>query len=130
MDACPRESKLFEDYYRLQHICPEEEFTQFIECLVVLFLHGEFQKTDLPTTFRINEADPDYEIIKKNLKTKYHFEGTVEYEGQQISCVHPIEWYEDEGAWQVGMDVYCNSRLIFIVRSCERLRHSRNFINT
>ena len=42
MDACPRESKLFEDYYRLQHIFPEEDFTQFIECLVVLFLHGEF----------------------------------------------------------------------------------------
>ena len=34
MDACPRESKLFEDYYRLQKVCPEDEFTQMIECLV------------------------------------------------------------------------------------------------
>ena len=49
----------------------------------------------------INEADPNFDIIKKNLKTKYHFDGTVEYEGQQIGCAHPIEWYEGEGAWQV-----------------------------
>ena len=102
MEACPRESKLFEDYYRLQKVCPEEEFDQFIECLVCVLTNVDLQRKDLPTTFRINAADPSYEIIKHNLKTKYHFEGTVEYEGQQIPCVHPIEWYEDEGAWQVG----------------------------
>lgn len=25
----------------------------------------------------------------------------MEYEGQKVPCVHPIEWYENEGAWQV-----------------------------
>lgn len=93
MEECPRESELFENYYRLQQIVPEDEWDQFIQTL----------KRDLPTTFRINEADPNYEIIKNNLKTKYHFEGTVEYEGQQIGCVHPIDWYENEGAWQIDL---------------------------
>lgn len=32
----------------------------------------------------------------------------MEYEGQQIGCAHPIEWYEGEGAWQVKAVPLCS----------------------
>lgn len=67
------------------------------------------QKKDLPTTFRINETEPSSDIIKHNLRTKYHFDGTVEFEGQQVSCVHPIEWCGDDGAWQVAPSLAINA---------------------
>lgn len=35
MEECPRESELFENYYKLQKIVPEEEWDQFIETLVI-----------------------------------------------------------------------------------------------
>lgn len=34
-EECPRESELFESYYRMQKIVPEEEWTDFIETLVI-----------------------------------------------------------------------------------------------
>ena len=36
MEECPRESELFENYYRLQQIVPEDEWDQFIQTLVML----------------------------------------------------------------------------------------------
>lgn len=38
MEECPRESELFENYYKLQKIVPEGEWDQFIETLVVFQL--------------------------------------------------------------------------------------------
>ena len=42
VEECPRESELFENYYRLQKIVPEEEWSDFIETLVISFSSGSF----------------------------------------------------------------------------------------
>lgn len=45
MEECPRESELFENYYKLQKIVPEEEWGQFIETLVICRFPGLFVET-------------------------------------------------------------------------------------
>lgn len=103
--ALIRENPKFEEYYRLQKIVPDEEFEQFMACLVSAVVLSNPQKTDLPTTFRIHLSDPYGEVVKRTLETKFHFEGTVQLEGKQVEAVHPLAWFPNENAWEVGATV-------------------------
>ena len=44
-----------------------------------------------------------HQIVRSTLLTTYQFEGYVEHEGQRISCVHPVSWYENENAFQLDV---------------------------
>lgn len=41
--------------------------------------------------------------VRETLLTKFHFEGSVEVDGQQITCIHPIEWYGKDNAFEIDV---------------------------
>lgn len=56
---------------------------------------------DLPITFRINESYPFRNHIIEQLQTHFHYEGSIQYEGERIECIHPLTWYKDNYIWEV-----------------------------
>ena len=51
----------------------------------------------------MNETDPMHTCVREPLLTKFHFEGSVEVDGQQITCIHPIEWYGKDNAFEIDV---------------------------
>ena len=41
--------------------------------------------------------------VRKTLLSKFQFEGSVEVDGQYIACIHPIEWYGNDNAFEIDV---------------------------
>lgn len=54
-------NELFEEYYKAQQICPEEEFEDFLEAL----------RKPLPTTFRINGSGKFADDLRAKLEKDF-----------------------------------------------------------
>ncbi|XP_026750412.2 tRNA (cytosine(34)-C(5))-methyltransferase [Galleria mellonella] len=94
-----RENAAFEEYYKVQKVCPEEEWSIFMKTL----------KENLPTAFRITgskcEADGLLKIVKSEyfselLNVKLKVEGTDEEE--EIKPIN-LPWYPGGLAWQLRL---------------------------
>ncbi|XP_013161475.1 PREDICTED: tRNA (cytosine(34)-C(5))-methyltransferase [Papilio xuthus] len=94
-----RENAAFEEYYKTQKVCPEEEWPEFMTSL----------KENLPTAFRITgskaEADALLNIVKSeyfsqllNVKIKNEEKG----EEEEIKPVS-LPWYPGGIAWQLRL---------------------------
>ena len=64
-------------------------------------------------------SDPYGEVVKRTLSTEFHYEGSIEFEGEQIEAVHPLAWFPDNNAWEV---LFCSHRNIEINVSRNQLR--------
>ncbi|KAL0861678.1 hypothetical protein ABMA27_009164 [Loxostege sticticalis] len=105
-----RENAAFEEYYKTQKVCPEEEWPAFLSAL----------KENLPTTFRITgskcEADALMNIVKSKyfselLNVRLQVEGKEE--GEEIKPFN-LPWYPGGLAWQLRlsrMDIRRNETL-------------------
>ncbi|XP_013191712.1 tRNA (cytosine(34)-C(5))-methyltransferase [Amyelois transitella] len=94
-----RENAAFEEYYKTQKVCPEEEWPTFMKAL----------RDNLPTAFRITgskcEADALLRIVKSEyfselLNMKLKVEGTDEEE--EIKPIN-LPWYPSGLAWQLRL---------------------------
>ncbi|XP_053618621.1 tRNA (cytosine(34)-C(5))-methyltransferase [Plodia interpunctella] len=94
-----RENAAFEEYYKTQKVCPEEEWPTFMKSL----------KENLPTAFRITgskcEADALLGIVKSQyfselLNMKLKVDGTDEEE--EIKPIN-LPWYPSGLAWQLRL---------------------------
>lgn len=56
---------------------------------------------DLPITFRINENYAYKKQVIQELQTRFHYEGSISFEGYNIPCIHPLLWYNDNMIWEV-----------------------------
>ncbi|XP_063833758.1 tRNA (cytosine(34)-C(5))-methyltransferase [Ostrinia nubilalis] len=105
-----RENADFEQYYKTQKVCPEEEWPAFMAAL----------KENLPTTFRITgskcEADALMNIVKSKyfselLNVRLQVEGKEE--GEEIKPFN-LPWYPGGLVWQLRlsrMDIRRNETL-------------------
>lgn len=105
-----RENAAFEEYYKMQKICPEEQWPVFMQTL----------KENLPTAFRITgskgEADALMKIVNSDyfsqlLNIKLKIDGKDEEE--EIKPVN-LPWYPGGFAWQLRltrMDIRRNEAL-------------------
>ncbi|XP_059056013.1 tRNA (cytosine(34)-C(5))-methyltransferase [Achroia grisella] len=94
-----RENAAFEEYYKVQKVCPDEEWAIFMKTI----------KENLPTAFRITgskcEADALLKIVKSEyfselLNVKLKVEGTDEEE--EIKPIN-LPWYPGGLAWQLRL---------------------------
>ena len=44
-----------------------------------------------------------HEIVRKELLERFHFDGSVEFEGRDIACIHPSPWYANDCAFQLDV---------------------------
>ncbi|OVA15687.1 Bacterial Fmu (Sun)/eukaryotic nucleolar NOL1/Nop2p [Macleaya cordata] len=80
----------FEEYYKGQHIVPEEEWDVFMDVL----------HKPLPAAFRINSSGQFYEDIRSQLENDFMI--TLEAEeadGDEAGPIRPLPWYPDNLAW-------------------------------
>jgi tRNA (cytosine34-C5)-methyltransferase len=92
-----RENELFETYYKHQKICPEEEFSQFVEMM----------RKNLPTTFRITafreESKRMLDIVKDKLFNDYMSSFKDEQDDNDAHKPRNLCWYPNELAWQLQL---------------------------
>lgn len=60
MEECPRESELFENYYKLQKIVPDGEWDQFIETLVLMLIRCLFVEKRSSYDFSYQRSRPQF----------------------------------------------------------------------
>ncbi|KAM3956824.1 tRNA (cytosine(34)-C(5))-methyltransferase Nsun2 [Aphomia sociella] len=94
-----RENAAFEEYYKIQKVCPEEEWDIFMKTL----------KDNLPTAFRITGSKCEADALMKTVKSEYFSEllnvklkvdGTDEEE--EIKPIN-LSWYPGGLAWQLRL---------------------------
>ncbi|XP_025200507.1 tRNA (cytosine(34)-C(5))-methyltransferase [Melanaphis sacchari] len=89
-----RENEKFVQYYKMQNICPEDEWNTFLETL----------KTDLPTSFRITAScDAEAKIMLKLVEGVFFtdlLKGELSDE-QQNSKPFCLPWYPQRLGWQL-----------------------------
>lgn len=89
-----RSNLLFEDFYRKQAICPEEEFEQMIDTL----------KLDLPASFRISASRAESQALLKILQKQYFAELSSHKEaGEEVVIPTVLPWYPDNLAYQLNL---------------------------
>ncbi|XP_050356075.1 tRNA (cytosine(34)-C(5))-methyltransferase [Nymphalis io] len=112
-----RENATFEEYYKKQKVCPEDQWEEFMKSI----------KSNLPTAFRItgskSEADALLNIVKSEyfseiLNMKLKVEGKEEEE--EIKPIN-LPWYPGGLAWQLRL-----SRMD--IRRSEPLYRLHNFL--
>ncbi|CAL8141625.1 unnamed protein product [Orchesella dallaii] len=90
-----KENADFETYYKLQKICPEEEWDNMMTHL----------KTSLPTTFRItgsrSEARALLHVLQKHLIRDAVLAGKSDPEGD--IGAFPLPWYPQTLGWQISL---------------------------
>ncbi|KAG6451499.1 hypothetical protein O3G_MSEX007192 [Manduca sexta] len=92
-----RENATFEQYYKTQKVCPEEEWTTFMASL----------KENLPTAFRITGSKAEADALMKVISSNYFsalLNGEVKDDGTN-EIVKPVNvpWYPGGFAWQVKL---------------------------
>ncbi|KAL3287618.1 hypothetical protein HHI36_002087 [Cryptolaemus montrouzieri] len=107
-----KENEKFIQYYKIQKVCPDEEFDEFITCL----------KTDLPATFRITgskgEAKKMLEIVQGQFIKDCFKQEDPE---QKPLNIFPLPWYPDKLAWQMELTRKD-------IRRCEAYYKLHNFL--
>ncbi|XP_026490725.2 tRNA (cytosine(34)-C(5))-methyltransferase [Vanessa tameamea] len=112
-----RENATFEEYYKKQKVCPEDQWEEFMKSI----------KSNLPTAFRItgskSEADALLNIVKSEyfseiLNMKLNMEGKEDEE--EIKPIN-LPWYPGGLAWQLRL-----SRMD--IRRSEPLYRLHNFL--
>ena len=89
-----RENKLFDEFYRAQNFCSEEDFEKMMSVF----------KTDLPASFRITGTRAQSSALLKIIEGRYFAELT-EYLASGGSVVVPthLPWYPDRLAYQLNV---------------------------
>ncbi|KAI5704527.1 hypothetical protein M8J75_006344 [Diaphorina citri] len=91
-----RENKDFEQYYKAQKICPENEWDSMLETL----------KKDLPTAFRITNCSPEEaKALLSIVESKFFKELVNDQETSEEEKVAPIclPWYPERMGWQLQL---------------------------
>jgi 16S rRNA C967 or C1407 C5-methylase (RsmB/RsmF family) len=92
IDVATVQNEGFNKYYRAQNLFDtEEEWTQFFTSL----------RTQLPLTFRINDANAQGDIVKRLMMKADAFglADGVELDGVKIKAPEPLSWYPGNVAW-------------------------------
>ncbi|VVD00023.1 unnamed protein product [Leptidea sinapis] len=108
-DDIIRENAVFEQYYKEQNICPEEEWDEFMKCL----------KTNLPTAFRITGSKCETSSLMNIVQSEYFskiLNTKMNDDMQEEDEIKPINlpWYPGGLAWQLRltrMDIRRNEAL-------------------
>ncbi|RVE51000.1 hypothetical protein evm_004291 [Chilo suppressalis] len=94
-----RENAAFEEYYKTQKVCPEEEWSTFMKTL----------KENLPTAFRITGSKCEAAALMNIVKSEYFSEilnMKLQVDGQnEEEEIKPINlpWYPGGLAWQLRL---------------------------
>ncbi|XP_047520424.1 tRNA (cytosine(34)-C(5))-methyltransferase [Pieris napi] len=91
-----RENASFEEYYKAQKVCPDEEWSQFMSAL----------KENLPTAFRITGSKCEANALMKIVKSEYFSDilnMKLKVEGHEEEEIKPVNlpWYPGGLAWQL-----------------------------
>ncbi|CAH0717932.1 unnamed protein product, partial [Brenthis ino] len=94
-----RENAAFEEYYKAQKICPEDQWEDFMKTL----------KENLPTAFRITGSKCEADALMNIVKSEYFSEilnAKIKLEGkddeEEIKPVN-LPWYPGGLAWQLRL---------------------------
>lgn len=104
----------FERYYKVQRVCPEEEWDAFMASL----------KKHLPLTFRINGSGRFAQDLQRKLETDFlskYSDGPLVVEGEEVNPPMALPWYPNKLAWQFDF-----SR--FHLRRVDHLKQLHEFI--
>ncbi|KAL5201391.1 hypothetical protein ABZP36_035745 [Zizania latifolia] len=87
------ENPSFEDYYKVQQIIPEEEWSNFMNML----------RKPLPATFRINASCQFFQDICSQLENDFRksLETEVSDEHEE-DAIRPLAWYPGNLAWHLN----------------------------
>ncbi|KAK2550403.1 RNA cytosine-C(5)-methyltransferase NSUN2 [Acropora cervicornis] len=90
-----RKSDLFEQYYKIQHILPEDEFPAFLEAL----------QKELPSTIRITGTRSHAKELSIAMQRLFltKLDTVEDEEGKTADPPKPLSWYPDELAWQINL---------------------------
>ncbi|KAJ9597965.1 hypothetical protein L9F63_011166, partial [Diploptera punctata] len=92
-----RENAEFEKYYKLQKICPDEEWTAFMTSI----------RKNLPTAFRITGSKSESRALLGIVKGKFFKDcllNPTQPDGENLKNDEDgEEWYPDELAWQLQL---------------------------
>ncbi|XP_063629060.1 tRNA (cytosine(34)-C(5))-methyltransferase [Cydia splendana] len=93
-----RENATFEEYYKGQKVCPEEEWPAFMKAL----------KENLPTAFRITGSKCEADALMNIVKSEYFSEllnVKLKTEGEEEVEIKPMNlpWYPNGLAWQLRL---------------------------
>lgn len=89
-----RENQKFEDFYKAQQICPDEEFEEMIKTL----------QLDLPSSFRITGNRSHAKSLMKVIKGEFFKEFTeCAAKGGKVVVPTCLEWYPDQLAYQLNV---------------------------
>ncbi|XP_063369797.1 tRNA (cytosine(34)-C(5))-methyltransferase [Cydia amplana] len=93
-----RENATFEEYYKGQKVCPEEEWPAFMKAL----------KENLPTAFRITGSKCEADALMNIVKSEYFSEllnVKLKTEGEEEQEIKPMNlpWYPNGLAWQLRL---------------------------
>ncbi|XP_015759001.1 PREDICTED: tRNA (cytosine(34)-C(5))-methyltransferase-like [Acropora digitifera] len=90
-----RKSDLFEQYYKNQHILPEDEFPAFLEAL----------QKELPSTIRITGTRSHAKELSIAMQRLFltKLDTVEDEEGKTADPPKPLSWYPDELAWQINL---------------------------
>ncbi|XP_073962751.1 tRNA (cytosine(34)-C(5))-methyltransferase Nsun2 [Choristoneura fumiferana] len=93
-----RENAAFEEYYKGQKVCPEEEWPVFMQAL----------KDNLPTAFRITGSKCEADALMDIVKSQYFSEllnVKLKNEGEEEEEIKPLNlpWYPNGLAWQLRL---------------------------
>lgn len=84
----------FEEYYKAQKVCPEEEWDTFMDTL----------RKPLPLTFRINGSGRFAHDLRSKLETDFFSgfaQGPIMIDGEEVQPPMPLPWYPKKLAWQL-----------------------------
>ncbi|KAL0280480.1 UNVERIFIED_CONTAM: hypothetical protein PYX00_001755 [Menopon gallinae] len=89
------ESANFDAYYKIQNICPPEEWDAFKKCL----------QNHLPTTFRITDSKFEAKALRDLIQGQYfkNILNAKKEEGSPNPEPVPLPWYPDNLAWQIQL---------------------------
>ncbi|XP_026332701.1 tRNA (cytosine(34)-C(5))-methyltransferase [Hyposmocoma kahamanoa] len=92
-----RENAVFEEYYKAQKVCPEEEWSPFMSSL----------KQNLPTAFRITGSKCEANALMNIVKSEYfsqilNMKINVGNEEEEIKPIN-LPWYPGGLAWQLRL---------------------------
>lgn len=97
-----KENENFEKYYKLQKICPEEDWDSFLKSI----------RSDLPTTFRVTGSRGEAQALLNIIRHEF-FENYIngakdlieneEKESNEFEKPICLSWYPDGLAWQLQL---------------------------
>ncbi|KAJ8923887.1 hypothetical protein NQ315_006663 [Exocentrus adspersus] len=106
-----RENDNFIKYYKVQKVCKEDEFEDFVQ----------FLKTDLPTTFRITGSKGVVHKLLEIVEDNLIKDCINQIDSEKPPNIFPLPWYPGKLAWQ--MDLTRKD-----IRRCEAYYKLHNFL--